>query len=87
MGQQADCFCPDFFQTWGLCNVRGREGGWIQFPQEGNKGIGVPGLKNLRDFSKTKRKTQKGQRNVRVYFSSGGVPIGTRKELEKEDVS
>jgi len=53
------------------------------FPQKENKGIGVSGLKNARDFTKAKRKTQRGQRNVRVYFSSGDVPVGTRSWRRK----
>lgn len=44
------------------------------FPQKENKGTGVSGLKNSRDFTKTKRKAQRGQRNMRVYFSSRGGP-------------
>lgn len=47
------------------------------FPEKENKGIRVSGRKNLRDFTKTKRKTPRGQRNVRVYFSSKRVTVGT----------
>lgn len=58
------------------------------FPQKENKGTGVSGLKNSRDFIKTKRKAQRGQRNMRVYFSSREVPVGTwswRRKISAED--
>lgn len=58
------------------------------FHQRENKGIGVSRLKKSRHFTKTKRKTQRGQRNVRVYFRSRGVPVGTRswrRKMSTED--
>lgn len=57
------------------------------FPQK-NEGIGTSGLKKTGDFTETKRKTQRGQRNGRLYLSSRGILVGTRswrRKMSAED--